>query len=176
MAAEEGHLPVLEWARQNGCTWDEGTCTGAASRGHLAVLQWARHHGCTWDEDTCARAAGGGHLAVLQWAYKNNCPWSGSTILEAALRNHLHILKWARQQQPSCPWWSLDELLREDENGLMDAKPSTLLWLAQQGAPLPDEAHAIACSSADWLTHAYLALQALLPAEVLTYIVTLSIE
>ena len=25
-AAEEGHLEVLQWARENGCPWDEYTC------------------------------------------------------------------------------------------------------------------------------------------------------
>ena len=71
-------------------------------------------------------------------------------VLLGSFNNHLDVLKWARQQQPPCPWWSLDELeWDQDVEDLIDAKPSTLLWLAQQGAPLPDEAYAIACSSAD---------------------------
>ena len=171
-AALRGHLAVLEWARQNGCRWDECTCYSAAEGGHLAVLQWAQQNGCSWDEGTCTGAAVAGHLAVPEWAHENNCPWSGFTTLAAAFNNHLDILKWARQQQPPCPWWSLDELLYDPT----DAKPSTLLWLAQQGAPLPDEAYAIACSTADALTHAYIALRALLPAEVVHHIVTLSME
>ena len=172
-AAGGGHLAVLEWARQNGCRWDEGTCSGAARGGHLAVLQWARQNGCNWEEDTCYEAAEGGHLEVLQWAYKNNCPWSGSTTFAAAQKNHLDILKWAWQQQPSCPWWSPDEL---DEYCFDNTTPSTLLWLAQQGAPLPDGAHAIACSTADRLTHACIALRALLPADILNHILTLAVE
>ena len=112
---------------------------------------------------------------MLKWAHKNNCPWSSCTTFVAASNNHLDVLKWARQQQPPCPWWSLDEL--GDENiFLITAKPSTLLWLAQQGATLPDEAYDIACSSANWLTHVYIALRALLPAEILMYILTLSLE
>ena len=175
-AARGGHLAVLQWARQHGCSWDENTCTFAAAGGHLAVLQWARQNGCSWSEHTCAHAAGKGHLAVLEWACQSGCPWSGLTILRAAASNKLDILKWAQQQQPCCPWWSLDELDNEEECDLIDAEPSTLLWLAQQGAPLPDEAHATACSSADRLTHAYLALRALLPAEVLMYVLKLSLE
>ena len=30
-AAERGHLEVLRWARQNGCEWDEETCSGFAA-------------------------------------------------------------------------------------------------------------------------------------------------
>jgi len=32
---------VLQWARVNGCPWDEYTCQYAAYRGHLEVIQWA---------------------------------------------------------------------------------------------------------------------------------------
>ena len=52
-----GHLAVLQWARAQGCPWDESACAMAAGNGHLAVLQWARAQGCPWDEQTCAMAA-----------------------------------------------------------------------------------------------------------------------
>ena len=113
---------------------------------------------------------------MLQWAHEYKCPWCGVTTLAAAFNNHLDVLNWARQQQPPCPWWSLDELENRDECKLISAEPSTLLWLAQQDAPLPAGAHAIACSTADRLTHAYIALRALLPVEILLYILTLSLE
>ena len=167
---------MLEWARHSGCSWDERTCSGAAMEGHLAVLQWARLNGCSWNESTCTNAAMEGHLAVLQWAHENNCPCSASTTLCAATGSQLDILKWLRQQQPSCPWWRVDELDDEAKYLLSDAKPSTLLWLLQQGAPLPDEAHAIACSTADRLTHAYMTLRVLLPADIVNHILTLSLD
>ena len=114
---------------------------------------------------------------MLEWAHTNDCPWSFHTTLHAACNDHVNILKWARQQHPPCPWWSLDELDDDEECWLSaDAKPSTLLWLAQQCAPLPDEAQAIVRSCADRLTHAYIALTALLPAEVTLYILTLSLK
>jgi hypothetical protein len=43
---------VLQWARRNGCPWDERTCEVAAGRGHLEILRWARQHGCPWTEGT----------------------------------------------------------------------------------------------------------------------------
>ena len=42
--------------------------------GHLTVLQWARAQGCPWDEDTCIMAGTNGHLKVLQWAVIHGCP------------------------------------------------------------------------------------------------------
>ena len=61
-AALGGHLEVLQWARANGCPWDEDTCSAAANRGHLEVLQWARANGCPWGEETCEAK-----FKVLQW-------------------------------------------------------------------------------------------------------------
>jgi len=54
---KNGHLEVLQWARQNGCEWDPWTCCWAAKNGHLEVLQWARQNGYEWDSQTCRWAA-----------------------------------------------------------------------------------------------------------------------
>jgi hypothetical protein len=83
-AAHNGHLEVLQWARQQGCPWGTATCWLAAEAGHLAVLQWARQHGCPWDEETCAWAAEGGHLELLRWARQQGCPWDKSACAWAA--------------------------------------------------------------------------------------------
>ena len=74
-AADGGHLDVLKWARENGCSWDEDTCSGAAFGGHLETLKWARATDCPLDVWTCAFAAKGGHLEMLKWARENGCPW-----------------------------------------------------------------------------------------------------
>ena len=36
----------LQWARANGCPWDERTCYFAAAGGHIALLRWTRATGC----------------------------------------------------------------------------------------------------------------------------------
>ena len=54
-------------------------CSLAAKGGQLEVLQWARANGCPWDEETCAFATIGGHLEVLQWLHANGCPWDTDT-------------------------------------------------------------------------------------------------
>ena len=59
---------MLQWARENGCPWDEETCSEAASGGHLETLKWARENGCPWNiEAVRANAAWGGHLEMLEW-------------------------------------------------------------------------------------------------------------
>ena len=42
IAASNGWLDLLKWARQNGCEWDSWTCSCAAENGHCEVLKWAR--------------------------------------------------------------------------------------------------------------------------------------
>jgi hypothetical protein len=74
----------MQWARANGCPWDEDTCGAAAQGGQLKVLQWACANGCLWDEKTSVAAAHGGHLEVLQLARTNGCPWNDKAISFAA--------------------------------------------------------------------------------------------
>src|SRR5437868_7019190 len=49
LAAADGYLNLIKWARANGCPWKKGICAYAAEGGHLEVLQWARTNGCDWD-------------------------------------------------------------------------------------------------------------------------------
>jgi hypothetical protein len=93
---------LMEWARANGCPWNELTCAYAAEGGHLEIIQWARANGCPWEEWTCACAAEGGHLEILQWARANGCPWDKKTCEYAAKGGHLGILQWANAN--GCHW------------------------------------------------------------------------
>ena len=107
VAAKNGHLKCLKWARRNGYRWDEETCAFAAKYGHLDCLMWARcsqnaKEACPWDEWTCSWAAKEGHLKCLKWARRNGCPWDEDTCAYAAKYGHLDCLIWARKH--GCPW------------------------------------------------------------------------
>ena len=98
-----GHLEVLQWARENGCPWDEETCSarlreatwrcfsGRVRTGARGTRRRAntRRGEATWrccsgrvrtgargTRRTCENAAGGGHLEVLKWARENGCPFT----------------------------------------------------------------------------------------------------
>nr|WIL04759.1 ankyrin repeat-containing protein [Cedratvirus duvanny] len=101
IAAKNGQLKVLQWARANGYSWNEDTCVYAAKEGHLEILQWLRANGCPWDEYTCAYTAENGHLKVLQWARANGCPWDENTCAYAVYNGQLEVLQWARSN--GCP-------------------------------------------------------------------------
>lgn len=103
LAAEHGHFALLRWLKDEaGCPLGAGMCSSAAKGGHLEILKWARSVGCRWDSLTCSAAAMGGHLEVLKWARCNGCPWDLKTCNSAASGGHLAILEWAVQQQ-KCP-------------------------------------------------------------------------
>jgi len=55
---------VLQWARRNGCPWNEWTCRDAVAGGHLEVLQWARRNGCPWNEFTRKLAVSLGYIEL----------------------------------------------------------------------------------------------------------------
>jgi hypothetical protein len=65
IAAEGGHLPVLQWLRAHHCPWDARTCEMAGAAGHLDVLIWARERDCSWDERLCLEVGPGTHAQVL---------------------------------------------------------------------------------------------------------------
>lgn len=47
---------------------------GAARHGHLHVLQWAHENGCSWGILTAEAAYAGGHRNVIEYLWQNNCP------------------------------------------------------------------------------------------------------
>ena len=102
LSALVARLPLLQWARAEGCPWDWRMCAEAALGGHLESLQWLRASGCEWNSFTCAEAAHGGHLAVPQWLRANGCDWSAETCEGAAAGGHLAVLQWARAN--GCKW------------------------------------------------------------------------
>ena len=122
-SAKHGSLKVLQWARANGCPWDERTCISAAEGGHLHILQWARANDCSWDRWVCAFAAENGHLEVLQYAHRNGCPWYYWTYAHAAQNGHLEVLKWIRAK--NYPWNS-QECLNLSKN-----YPRVQEWILQ---------------------------------------------
>lgn len=75
-AIDGGHLPLVQWARDHGCSFDAGSCSRAAWRGHLHILQWLRSPevDCPWDAYTVSEARREDHEEVARWALDNGCP------------------------------------------------------------------------------------------------------
>jgi hypothetical protein len=121
---------VLQYARANGCPWDEGTCGNAAFGGHLAVLQWARANGCPWDEDTFRAALRGAHLAVLQWARANGCPWGPLTCTDARALMEADVLE---EEDPL--YWTMASNVGKLTAERQWAIEAVMAWLRASGCP-----------------------------------------
>jgi hypothetical protein len=93
--ARNGFLNCMVYAHENGCSWNEDTCSYAALNGHLDCLEYAHENGCPWDEWTCSEAALGGHLDCLIFAHKNGCPWDKYTRDNAAVKGHWSCVAYA---------------------------------------------------------------------------------
>ncbi len=74
-----------------------GTCTHArlAGSGNLAMLQWARVNGCPWDERSWFCAALNNHLEILTWAYANGCVINSQTLKYSNLFGD-DVMEWLR--------------------------------------------------------------------------------
>lgn len=108
VAAKNGYVGILAWARKHRFPWFrwDGTadergggsicCASAAAKGQLDALKWLKRHGARWNWQTCAEAARGGHFEMLKWAHAHGAPMDAFTCDGAAKGGHLDILQWAR--------------------------------------------------------------------------------
>ncbi len=142
MLAKKGRLEILKWARENGCEWDERTCSEAARYGHFKLLKWALENGCVWDEKMFLYAALDGHLEILKWILirckfrkevdKNKklsvCNWGPILCSHAAENGHLDVLKWARAN--GCKW-DKQTCIKAKKNNHLEC----LKWAIDNGCP-----------------------------------------
>jgi hypothetical protein len=148
-ATKGGHLEAFRWVMgQEGCRWDEGICASVAEEGHMHILKWARDNGYGWylsasaraakarrfevlrwasdvwptswggtSTSICNAAAQGGHIEILRWARGKGCPWD-ATMYEHA--NSFDVMDWAWEN--GCPWYE----------GKVRGKDGALPWLVQR--------------------------------------------
>ena len=103
-AVKYDSLNCLKYAHENNCPWDERTCAEAARSGRMNYLVYAHQHKCPWDAYTCMRAAGNGHLNCLIFAHGNGCTWDEWTCKEAAANEHFDCFKYFIDQMGILPF------------------------------------------------------------------------
>jgi len=128
-AAEQGHLHVLKWLKDNGWPCCEAKVSAScAMNGQLECLQWLWDHGCRCDHKVCELAAEHGHLEVLEWALHNGLPYMDNLCTRAAIWGELRVLMWLRER--GHPW-------DEDtfEKAIHSGNLPLLQWLKDNGCP-----------------------------------------
>ncbi|KAF4028311.1 Ankyrin repeats (3 copies) [Phytophthora infestans] len=96
IAAELGHLSILQWLhvnRSEGCTTE--AMDNAAAVGNLEIVKWLhlnRGEGCT--KQAMNDAAANGHLAVVEWLHEHRGEGCDkSAVSNAAAKGHLAVVR-----------------------------------------------------------------------------------
>ena len=138
MAAAGGHIEVLKWLIETGCSLHDGIWFGASQGGHLDMLKWMKENGKTWDSIhtpgiACEQAGAAGHQEVLKWwLIENGSSCWEQTCDAAAKAGHLDILTWAVNNTNTDVDWS-----RIGQGGLRGGKLNIVRWLVAEGHPVP---------------------------------------
>ena len=88
---------TISWALEKCNKVKERFCARMALNGNLDLLKYLHENGCPWNEATCTCASLVGHLECLKYAHEHGCPWNEFTSSESALRGHLECLKYAHE-------------------------------------------------------------------------------
>ena len=101
---------MLQWARANGCPWDEMVTYEAAGRGDLKMIRWSVEQGAPCDTNELpilweyrAPASNAFNSSHCDWAY--GCTWHEDVCGTAVSEGLFEMLKWARE------WVSLPDFV-----------------------------------------------------------------
>lgn len=105
LAADEGHLMVVEWLFENGYYWFDhhaygGVMDRAAAHGNLEIVKWLHENlqeGCTWN--AMDWAAMKGHLNVVKWLHEHRSEGCSRAMDYAANNGHLEVLKFLHEHR-----------------------------------------------------------------------------
>jgi hypothetical protein len=133
-AAGAGHVHVLSYMREHGCTLLESACMGAAAGGQIAVLRWLREVGCAWATSgppklrIATAAAEGGSVEVMQFLHEQGVPFDESAMVSAAAGGHLPVCKFLGSLQCPCNEMCCNAAAHWGH-------VQVLQWLCRQGCP-----------------------------------------
>ncbi|SPN79522.1 Ankyrin repeat-containing protein [Cedratvirus Zaza IHUMI] len=101
IAAFQGNLEILQWAKENGYSLGDFCVTEAVRGGHLRVLQWLDDNGCYTYDDLYCLAAEVGSVEILEWLddrddYYTDDPCAVCNC--AAREGHIQVLEWCLQK------------------------------------------------------------------------------
>ncbi|KAG6610435.1 uncharacterized protein IUM83_06483 [Phytophthora cinnamomi] len=148
VAAQHGHLPVLQWFHENrseGCS--HRAMDYAAGNGRLDIVWWLEEH-YTGSCSTRAMddAATNGHLEVVKWLHLNHHEGCTKYAMNGAAQNgHLAVLEWlhANRSEGYAPsegvmdsvaaCGHLDVRKWFHDNTSKSCSPNAMLWAAARG-------------------------------------------
>lgn len=142
IAAEHGHLPILEWAKSvDLCPMDQFLSDGAAGNGHLHILRWLLENGFPISIQATIRTVENKNYEILKWMFSSKLPLNIHMCKNAAKSGDLAMLKYLRSpstgnaisgdnKENGCPWNELTCIFAARYGHL-----EVLKWAIENGCP-----------------------------------------
>jgi len=108
IAAKNGWLDLLIWARKNNHPWNYFTCVYAARNGHLEILKYARRNHCKqrgrMKKFAIKYIKYIKYFKKFEWIFKldEDCPLDIRICVYADQYSNLEVLKWTRDNGCKC--------------------------------------------------------------------------
>jgi hypothetical protein len=96
LAAKQGDLDILIWARSRGCEWQANRVPNwAAQSGNIDMLDWLMdENAIVFTAETMRCAASTGDLYMCQFLQEVDCDWNEAVAAEACCSGNLELVQW----------------------------------------------------------------------------------
>lgn len=108
LAAECGHLDIIQFIFGTGVPASKFAIDLAAGNGHLDVVMWLGDNGNQCTTKAIDLAITNGHIDVADWLHKQTLRCTYEAVAMAIRRKQTHVVEWVIA---NCPEFSLDKLL-----------------------------------------------------------------
>lgn len=139
LAAERGHVHILKWAKDEGCTLGENICDLALEHGHFEATKWLCQQGYTFTErKACTRAASACSVEMMQWLTARGGEWTEKTFEKAVIgamrRNNYDLVKYLWENECSVYLDICNVVAKCDDARMLE-------WLIEEGFEFRAKSH-----------------------------------
>ena len=132
LAAEDGHLDILEWlSEKKGILPDKWGANRAAANEHIEVLEWLEKREILPNEEAAIYAAESGHLKVLEWLEKREILPDKNGANDAVENGHINVLEWLKKRRIFPDGQRVNRAARDGHLDILE-------WLWLEKGILPD--------------------------------------
>lgn len=131
IAAEAGHLNIVQWLHSQGAFCSYAFMDTAATHGHLAIVQWLyaeRSEG--YADYSMTGAVANGHLHVVEWLHRYQAGRLDANVMhQAAFCGRLEIVKYVCKHGDPDEFWTGKEMQDAAWSGHLEI----VQWLNEHG-------------------------------------------
>lgn len=143
LASKLGNIKELMIARNNGGEWSAITIALASAHGHINIVKYLIEKGCTYDIESIRGAANGGYIEILTYLFSKTRLQPDNSIFECAVRyGQVDVVKLLRDKWPKiCP-----EDYKINVLAVKSGKLEMVKYLRSINYPWSDAAMSVACT------------------------------